>query len=534
MVRGRSRSSGQSDTQRAVTTQRFFVGSYTRPLPHAPEAQGRGIYGLELDLKTGQLSPAHLLAELTQPSFLAAHPRLPVLYAVSEAQQGQLSAERVQPGGALRQLSQRSTQGDAPVHVSVDALGRWALTVNYAGGVSVVAYPLGESGQLEPCAASAQHHGHGPNLQRQTGPHPHSVTPSPDARHAYVADLGTDEVVGYDLAPGSLLTRLGRLRLPPGSGPRHLAFHPAGELAFLTLELSSSLAALRREPASGRLNLLGLYPARPVNAAGQASPAEVLVSACGQFVYISNRGQSNQGQAAALSSLSVFGVGSHGAELSLLQHLLLPGRTPRSCALSPDGAWLLVANQDSLSITVLSRDAASGQLRLHRNGGLPDAHQPLLSASSFPGVSMTEHPASAPTSLSAPAVRRVQQQLAEVRRAEADVREVLEVGNLAAARRQAAELARQAAALTQALDSWPPLAACGPSKAAARSAAAPSASTTAAVWTARPSGCARPAATRCQCPKLGFMPAWSELTRRRRGPTSSPTRCCPRRRAFWR
>lgn len=359
-----------------MTTQRLFVGSYTSPLPHAPEAQGRGIYGLSLDLETGQLSPAHLLAELAQPSFLAAHPRLPVLYAVSEAQSGQLSAEELEPGGAVQQLGQRFTQGDSPVHVSVDALGRWALTVNYAGGVSVLAYPLGEDGRLEPCAASAQHHGHGPHPQRQAGPHPHSVTPSPDARHAYVADLGTDEVVAYDLAPGALLTRLGSLRLPPGSGPRHLAFQPAGELAFLTLELSASLAALRLEPESGRLDLLGVYPARPADAAGEASPAEVLVSACGQFVYVSNRGQVNQGQAnqdqaAVPSSLSVFGVGAHGADLRLLQHLLLPGRTPRSCVLSPDGAWLLVANQDSSSITVLSRNAASGQLRLTETVACP-------------------------------------------------------------------------------------------------------------------------------------------------------------------
>ena len=94
------------------------------------------------------------------------------------------------------------------------------------------------------------------------------MTPAPDARHAYVADLGTDEVVSYDLAAGSLLTRLGGLHLPPGSGPRHLAFGAAGTLAFLTLELSGSVAALRREPQSGRLDLLGVFPARPADAAG--------------------------------------------------------------------------------------------------------------------------------------------------------------------------------------------------------------------------------------------------------------------------
>ncbi len=347
-----------------MTIQRFFVGSYTSPLPHAPQAQGRGIYVLSLDSETGQLSPAQLQAELPQPSFLAAHPRLPVLYAVSEVQHGQLSAERAGPDGALELLGQQSTQGDSPVHVRVDALGRWALTVNYVGGVSVLAYPLDENGHPGPCAARAQHHGHGPDPQRQAEPHPHSVTPAPDARHAYVADLGTDEVVTYDLAAGSLLTRLGTLHLPPGSGPRHLAFNAAGTLAFLTLELSSSVAAIRRDAQSGSLDLLGVFPARPADAAGQASPAEVLVS--GPFVYVSNRGQGS-----TPSSLSVFGIDAGTGALALLQHLPLPGRTPRSCALSPDGAWLLVANQDSSSITVLERDPVSGELKLRNTFDCP-------------------------------------------------------------------------------------------------------------------------------------------------------------------
>ncbi|WP_161883172.1 lactonase family protein [Deinococcus alpinitundrae] len=340
-----------------MTTQRFFVGSYTHPLPHAPQAQGRGVYGLSLDPETGQLSPAQLLAELPQPSFLAAHPSLPVLYAVSEVQQGQLSAARAAPDGTLERLGQQSTQGDSPVHVRVDALGRWALAVNYVSGVSVLAYPLEENGQPGPCAARAQHHGHGPNRQRQGEPHPHSVTPAPDARHAYVADLGTDEVVTYDLAAGSLLTRLGTLHLPPGSGPRHLAFDAAGTLAFLTLELSGSVAAIRRDPPRGSLDLLGVFPARPADAAGRSSPAEVLVS--GRFVYLSNRGQDS-----TPSSLSVFGINPESGVLEPVQHLLLPDRTPRSCAFSPDGAWLLVANQDSSSITVLERDSASGELEL--------------------------------------------------------------------------------------------------------------------------------------------------------------------------
>src|SRR5215204_2358496 len=44
----------------------------------------RGIYSLRLDTATGKLTKPALAAEAARPSFLALHPKLPVLYACSE------------------------------------------------------------------------------------------------------------------------------------------------------------------------------------------------------------------------------------------------------------------------------------------------------------------------------------------------------------------------------------------------------------------------------------------------------------------
>ena len=54
-----------------------YVGTYTG-------GESRGIYHLRLDLATGQLSPARLVAETPNPSFLALHPSGSYLYAVNE------------------------------------------------------------------------------------------------------------------------------------------------------------------------------------------------------------------------------------------------------------------------------------------------------------------------------------------------------------------------------------------------------------------------------------------------------------------
>ena len=339
-----------------MSTQRFFVGSYTSPLPHAPQASGQGIYRLELNTETGQLSSPALVAELEQPSFAWVHNS--VLYAVSEIDKGQFSAYHVEENGSLSLLGRRSSEGESPVDAAVSA--HHALCVNYSSGAALTAFPLAKDGRLENVAATAFHQGHGPNTQRQDGPHPHSVTLSPDNRHAYVADLGTDEVVVYDLAPDALLKRLNQVSLPPGSGPRSLAFEPSGAFAFLSLELANGLALLRRGTGSGELQFLNSSPTTPTDFKGDNAPSAVRVSLDGRFVYVANRGH---------GSVAVFEFDSASSSLSIVQHALTLGHTPRGLALSTDGAWLLAPNQDSSTITVFRRDTEMG--RLHPIGTFP-------------------------------------------------------------------------------------------------------------------------------------------------------------------
>src|SRR5580704_17537358 len=68
-----------------------FVGTYTRG-----RNAGKGIYQLELDPATGQLSHLGVAAEVANPSFLAIYPNQHFLYAVSE-----VAAADGKPGGAV-------------------------------------------------------------------------------------------------------------------------------------------------------------------------------------------------------------------------------------------------------------------------------------------------------------------------------------------------------------------------------------------------------------------------------------------------
>ncbi len=75
-----------------------------------------------------------------------------------------------------------------------------------------------------------------------------------------------------------------------GAGPRHLAFHPNGRLAFLVNELDSTLVSLNYDAGKGALSAADAVSLLPADFAGRSSAAEVAVHPSGKWVYGSNRG----------------------------------------------------------------------------------------------------------------------------------------------------------------------------------------------------------------------------------------------------
>src|SRR5437764_3143966 len=179
-----------------------FVGTYTRG-----RNAGKGIYRLELDPATGQLSHLAVAAELANPSFLSVHPSHHFLYAVSE-----VPAADGKPGGAvsgftldpktgnLTPLNSSSTQGAGPCHLTVDRSGKNVLAANYSGGSACV-LPLTPDGKLGAATTFIQFQGSSVNPERQKEPHAHSVNLDAANRFAFVADLGTDKVMVYRFDP---------------------------------------------------------------------------------------------------------------------------------------------------------------------------------------------------------------------------------------------------------------------------------------------------------------------------------------------
>ncbi|RME89615.1 MAG: lactonase family protein [Verrucomicrobia bacterium] len=211
-------------------------------------------------------------------------------------------------------------------------------------------------GGLMPASAFIQHRGSGPNPRRQEGPHAHCATFSPDGRFLLVADLGVDRVFVYRVDPvhGELAPNDPPwVELPPGSGPRHVAFAPDGRRVFVVNELACTLASFAWDGEAGRLEPLDSQSTLPAGFTGRNTCAEVAVHPNGRFVYASNRGH---------DSLAVFAIGPEG-RLRLVDHTPTGGRTPRHFALDPEGRWLWAANQDSGNIVLFRVDPKTGRLQ---------------------------------------------------------------------------------------------------------------------------------------------------------------------------
>ncbi|MBK9088142.1 MAG: beta-propeller fold lactonase family protein [Holophagales bacterium] len=143
----------------------------------------------------------------------------------------------------------------------------------------------------------------------------------------------------------------GGLALAPGSGPRHLAWHPCGSTVYLLTELSATVASLGFDAGRGSLELLQTVPARADGASAENLAAAIAVSPDGRFLYTSNRGDDD---------LAVFAIDGHSLRLAPAGRVPSGGRGPRSFALDPSGRWLVTANQGSGSLVVFRRDPATG------------------------------------------------------------------------------------------------------------------------------------------------------------------------------
>ena len=334
----------------------LYAGTYTEA------GRIEGLHVLRFDASTGAVKLVSSFDVGPNPSFLTLHPNGRSLYVVNEVDDidgdvtGSVRSFTIDASsGDITAVSARISGGASPCYISTDRTGRVALVANYGGG-TVATLGIGEDASLTAPLHVVQHVGTGKIAARQERAHAHCIIPHPSNRFVMAADLGTDRVLIYRLdLPGGALTHIERSDavMPPGTGPRHLAFHPTLPICYVTGELNSTVSAMSCNQNTGALAITQTLPTLPAGTAGENFPADIHIAPNGRTLYVSNRGH---------NSIAVFHIAATTGLLTLEQTISTGGNWPRNFTLDPSGHWLLVANQRSGSVTVFGRDVNTGRL----------------------------------------------------------------------------------------------------------------------------------------------------------------------------
>ncbi|WP_430596940.1 lactonase family protein [Enterococcus sp. DIV0174] len=320
--------------------EKIILGTYTRRV-------SEGIYTIDLDTEKKELSGLTLATKEVSPTYLAKS-KAENLYTVT-------TVDGLGGAGAYDstyQFLNAVTEEGAPLcYVAVDETRQLVYGANYHKG-EVNVYRILDNGGIE--AVESLYH------QEETGPHKnqdhahvHYTDLTPDQR-LVVCDLGTDRVYTYDVAENGKLTLAATFVAEPGTGPRHLVFHPTQPIAYLFGELDSTVSVLAYQE-NGSFEKLQKISTLPEDFTGENGGAAIRISNDGRFLYTSNRGH---------NSIAIFEISSNGEQLSAIQNISTEGDFPRDFALNSTNEFLVCANQNSDNLTLFTRDAQTGKLTL--------------------------------------------------------------------------------------------------------------------------------------------------------------------------
>ena len=255
-----------------------FVGAF---------GERHGIYVYAIN---GDLWRLRHFAPSDAPVSMALHPNGHWLYALNgvneylglpcgtveafnfEARTGQLTSLGRQP------LSLSAT---LPRSIAVSRAGD-SLVVAVHGGGAYNLLPILPEGRVGRVSSMIKVTGCGPIPGHQKSAHPHSIVLDTTGKRCIATDLGADRITTLSLDNG--LTIRSQYDLPAGSGPRHLALHPNGELLYVANALENSTSGFRYAPETGTIrerivHMQGVY--------GQA----LAMHPTGNFLYTAGNGE---------------------------------------------------------------------------------------------------------------------------------------------------------------------------------------------------------------------------------------------------
>jgi 6-phosphogluconolactonase len=342
-----------------------YVGTYT--------PNGGGIYLFRVDRATATLMQMQVVDDIRNPSWLAINPAQTRLYAISEidnyqgTHDGAVVTYAIDPASMqLTRLSAVGSSGTSPAHVSVHPSGKFVFVANYGGG-NVAVFPVLADGTLGPASdvrpsVGPRHHARAIDdppgqfaVSDHDSPHLHMVAADPTGQFVIANDAGLDLTLIWrlDAQGGRLLpAEAPVLVAPPGSAPRHFAFHPSGKFFYNLYEHDARVVVYDYDGSRGAMRLKQSVSTLPPHFAGSNLASGIVVSPDGRFLYVGNR---------LHSSIAIFAIAEDG-QLRAAYETWTHADSPRSIALDPSGEIMFSCNQRSDSLTSFRVNPVNGAL----------------------------------------------------------------------------------------------------------------------------------------------------------------------------
>lgn len=314
----------------------LYIGTYT-------DGYSEGIYKLDFNQNTGQLSNLQLAISTQNPSFITYSRNKKYIYAVSESLGGSVSSFKIRENGHLKFLNKVSSNGEGPCHISLNRQGNKAVVSNYRGGSASI-YSIARDGKLNDATQIFNY-----NTDDKVS-HAHSAQFFRD--ELYIADLGINALYQYKLKGDTYELALPTIvEMTENPGPRHFTITKNGLFIYIINEYGNSITSVKK--TENGFEQIDYDTTLDKNYEGNNSCADIHLSRNELYLYGSNRGE---------NSIVVFKRNKFNGTIQKIQTVPVHGDWPRNFTLDPSGKFLLVANQKSQNISVFSINSSTGKL----------------------------------------------------------------------------------------------------------------------------------------------------------------------------
>ena len=363
----------------------LYVGTYTEIVAGDFGGHGKGISCYEFDAVNGELNllntqfqvnPSYLsIASLMHSNNELENKSSKYLFAVSEvlaSKKPVLHTYTINDNYSLSLIDTKTIEGGCPCHIhyfqnkegqSYTATACYETgnlvihTINNKNSNSVVSI-----NNIEPI--NIYHKGSSQHPSRQTQAHAHCACFDTVSNKLLVCDLGLDQVKVYSLQKNNdsfNAIEQQIITLPAGSGPRHICFDENYAYGFVINELRGSVTIIKHSDEKNEYEIKGTFdtngPLSESSINTDLGGAAIRVSAGGKFIYTSIRSD---------NTIRLFEFNPITESLSIIASYPTQGRTPRDFTLDATGKWLLVAHQDSDTISIFNVNSYNGTLSFHK------------------------------------------------------------------------------------------------------------------------------------------------------------------------